>query len=488
MSKTVGVVLSLKDKFSGNLKNVALQLNTTEAKLKKANLQIKKFEGNMTKGFKNASLAVVGVGSAITGAIGVATNATLSYAKEVKQMQRLTGASVEEASKMVVVGKRYGVTADMMAKSIRMLGIKATNGSKDFKKYGLTVKDSHGQLLPATKILENVADKYKQLGGGLKGAVFAQKIMGKSAMQMIPLLEKGSAGVRDMYEQAEKMGLVLSKDNMTAFAKFAQVQKNFNQAMLGIQVSIGTKVLPYLSLLADKVQVVIKQIDFRQVGLYTTLALNAIGNAVVFVSKNLNWIIPIVTGVVGAMATFKTVTFVLALYKEWVTLTKALAITQGVLNAVLIANPIGLIVVGVGALVGLGVALYMNWDKVVKVLAKAWGFLTKIAKVAWNNSPVGMAVNAVKGAKNGVKKHNALGTNYFSGGSTWVGENGPEIIDNIPPGARIHSANKSQKIATGGNNGGVTVIIQGDFIGTKEMYNKFKTMLANEFKAKAVTA
>ena len=42
--------------------------------------------------------------------------------------------------------------------------------------------------------------------------------------------------------------------------------------------------------------------------------------------------------------------------------------------------------------------------------------------------------------------HNAMGTQYWRGGPTWVGELGPELVD-LPKGSRIYSNQESQQIA-----------------------------------------
>lgn len=43
---------------------------------------------------------------------------------------------------------------------------------------------------------------------------------------------------------------------------------------------------------------------------------------------------------------------------------------------------------------------------------------------------------------------NAMGTNYWRGGLSWVGERGPELVD-IPRGARIYNAQDSQQVGKG---------------------------------------
>lgn len=48
---------------------------------------------------------------------------------------------------------------------------------------------------------------------------------------------------------------------------------------------------------------------------------------------------------------------------------------------------------------------------------------------------------------------NALGTNYWRGGLTWVGEQGPELIE-LPRGSKVHTNQESERMASG--SGGIT--------------------------------
>lgn len=60
------------------------------------------------------------------------------------------------------------------------------------------------------------------------------------------------------------------------------------------------------------------------------------------------------------------------------------------------------------------------------------------------------------------KKNNALGTSYYSGGLTWVGEHGPELMD-LPTGSKIYSNSTSKNMSA--RNG---VIITGNTFNVRE--------------------
>ncbi|UNY40518.1 tape measure protein [Pararheinheimera phage vB_PsoM_KLER1-1] len=67
--------------------------------------------------------------------------------------------------------------------------------------------------------------------------------------------------------------------------------------------------------------------------------------------------------------------------KVAIVMSKGLAAAQWLVNAAMTANPIGLVVVAIAALVAAGVALYQNWDVIVAKAGQLWSYLRQI----WTN-------------------------------------------------------------------------------------------------------
>lgn len=112
---------------------------------------------------------------------------------------------------------------------------------------------------------------------------------------------------------------------------------------------------------------------------------------------------------------------------------------QWLFNAALSANPIGIVILALGAL---GLAIYevvKHWQDICEWIEKAWNWLTK-----WNSTPADnkSATVSYVDAKVGPIGKNALGTSYWKGGLTWVGEHGPELLD-IPSGSKVYNNNES---------------------------------------------
>lgn len=190
--------------------------------------------------------------------------------------------------------------------------------------------------------------------------------------------------------------------------------------------------------------------------------------------------------------------------------TTAATAAQWALNAAFIATPIGWIVLGLGALVAAGVALYQNWDTVKAKASELWAKATEVftgikdsivgafdaakEKVSgffsWldnkiSNIPViGNIYEGGKGAISwvaGKLAGNALGTSYWRGGLTRVNERGGEII-NLPSGTQIIPHDVSTRMVQGG---GVTVnvTVMGNMIGNEQYADEMGEIIVGKILA-----
>ena len=81
-------------------------------------------------------------------------------------------------------------------------------------------------------------------------------------------------------------------------------------------------------------------------------------------------------------------------------------------------------------------------DVIAQLLAK-WT-ISKIGSLGGGGGLFGGILSSIIG-------HNAAGTPYWSGGATWVGENGPEIV-NLPGGSRVTPASASRQMMAANEN------------------------------------
>ena len=95
---------------------------------------------------------------------------------------------------------------------------------------------------------------------------------------------------------------------------------------------------------------------FTAIKPFLTDFISGLAGAVTWIQDNINWIGPLAAGI----------GIVVGVIGLWTA-------AQWLLNAALTANPIGLVVVGIGLLIGAIILLVQNWDTVVAWITQVWG-------------------------------------------------------------------------------------------------------------------
>ena len=230
------------------------------------------------------------------------------------------------------------------------------------------------------RTLKAVADAATIAGTdmGSMGAIF-NKVAASNKVQMDVINQLQDAGVPALALLAEQMGVTAEEASAMASAgeiDFATFQSAMEAGMGGAALASGET----FSGAMDNVGAALGRIGasllggvFPQMkdglsGLLEAMAPledvakdvgAAVGEFVTFVGDNISWIGPLATGIaiaVGAIILWTAV--------------------QWLLNAALTANPIGIIIVGIGLLIGAIILLVQNWDTVVAWMGDVWnGFV-----------------------------------------------------------------------------------------------------------------
>ena len=213
-----------------------------EKDLGKAGTEGSKLAGNMTK--VGAGMVAAGAGLL---AVGVASADTAtSLGREVMKLQRYTGMTAEEASKLAFAAKMSGVPVDSLATGLGKLSKAMEANSPVFDKLGVSARDSDGKLRSMGDVLPDLAEKFKNMPNGPEKTATALQLFGRAGMDLMPFLNKGKDGIKQLSDEAEKMGLVLSQDNVGQIKEHIQSQRDLNAALDGVKTKIGLQMIPIL--------------------------------------------------------------------------------------------------------------------------------------------------------------------------------------------------------------------------------------------------
>lgn len=388
--------------FGDEIRDVASMLGVQASPAVEA--LAKKFDG-VSASVGNA-IVVIG---AIGGALYKAAKETADWADQLQTTADQTGIAVEELQRLDYASKFIDVDVntmtDSMGKMIRSMN-QAREGSGQaadaFKRLGVRITDSHGQLLDQQEVFYATIDALGKVKNETERDAAAMEIFGRSARDLNPLIKQGSDRLRELGEEAENLGHVMSSDEIAKAGQLQDALDGLEKTGESLKHSLAMSVIPILTGLFD----VIAKIP---VPVLQTLVV--LGTVVVT-------IVQVVKAIKSLTDTGKTIS------NFFKTFDVATLKTTGIILGV------------VAALIALGTIIAVIAGKSNEV---------QNAMVSTSNMVTGIQ-STVTRAQNSVNTtaRNASGTRNFRGGKTWVGEEGPEIVT-LPGGSRIEPATNNTR-------------------------------------------
>lgn len=216
--------------------------DSAQKDLGKAGAEGQNLSGQMTK--VGAGMVAAGAGLLAVGVSAAST--TTDLGREVIKLQRYTGMTAEEASKLSFAAKNSGVPVDSLTVGLGKLSKQMEANSPVFEKLGVDARDSDGKLRSMGDLLPDLAEKFKNMPNGPEKTALALQLFGRNGMDLMPFLNKGKEGIEALSKEAEKMGLVLSQDNIGQIKAHIQSQRDLSAAFDGMKTQIGLTIMPLL--------------------------------------------------------------------------------------------------------------------------------------------------------------------------------------------------------------------------------------------------
>jgi hypothetical protein len=182
-----------------------------------------------------AGLSVAAFSSWIKGAID-AGDETFNLSQKI-------GIASKDLAGIQLAFKQAGIESDGMQTAMVALAKNVGNNSEVFKRMGITVSDSK-------QALYDIADVFKNMPDGIQKTALATELFGKAGANMIPLLNEGSAGMKDMADTAERLGLVISDETAEAADQFNDTIELVGLSSQGVARKVMAELLPTLNNLA----------------------------------------------------------------------------------------------------------------------------------------------------------------------------------------------------------------------------------------------
>lgn len=209
-------------------------------------------------GIVTGALGTLGISISALGFAGMVKN-TLDSADAMGKAAQKAGITTEALSGLKYAASLADVEFDSLQTGIKKLNVNMTDAARgnasaqeSFTALGIKVKDSSGKLRGSEQVLLDIADAFQKMPDGAQKADLAVKLFGKSGTEMIPFLNAGKDGIKQLTAEAERMGLVISSKAAADAEKFNDNLKRLESGVEGVKNKIGIGLLPVLNGLVDK--------------------------------------------------------------------------------------------------------------------------------------------------------------------------------------------------------------------------------------------
>jgi hypothetical protein len=343
-----------------------------EQDLGKVQRQLGQLSSEMNKSF----LAIGAAVAAATVAIGAAIKNVIDEADDMNKLSAKLGVPIEQLSQLAYAADLAGVPMEDLSTALKKLSTAMSDAqsggqfSKLFKAMGISVTDAKGQLKSSTAVMLEVSNKFDGMKNGAQKAALAVKYFGKAGLDMIPLLNDGAGSIREMMKEADALGLTLDGRTGDAAEQFNDNLSRLGSAVKGLAVQLTVALAPALAAISDAVVVMAKGMvaGIGVIREYSDVIAVAAGALAVMFS-------PAILAAVGSLT---------------------LAIGGGLLSAIaaldaaMLANPIGVLAVGIAAAI---TAIYVFRDEIKQAIGIDVVGITKDAVNFIINAFHGMLIN-----------------------------------------------------------------------------------------------
>lgn len=369
-----------------SLEEAAATSNAALSKVSAVADEVATATGKMADKTKALSGAAAGI---LGAAVGSAISAG-SSADDINTMSKQSGFSTEDIQIWTYASDRIDVSVGDIINSAQKLKKNMVSTSSDvsdaWKRLGVSVTDSNGELRNSTEVFYDVVAALSTVENETERDTLAMTLLGKSADSLAGLIDDGGEAFRQFGQEAKDAGLILDQDALNKANEFNDAIDTLKAKSAGTFASIGTEIagmlLPFMDDLGQAVSSALewlRSLDEDQLKMLGTVLLVIAGISPVF-------------GIISSIAS--GVSSVTDAINVAMSILPALQSVFSSVFGFIAANPIVLLIAAIVALVAL---IATKGDEIQAILQKVDDFLQGVFSTDWTNifgSVLGSVLNA----------------------------------------------------------------------------------------------
>jgi hypothetical protein len=226
----------------------ALGLNVNEGEFAKGD--------KLMDGLRHAVEIFIGV-EAIR-KVGQMVSGFVESAVAAKRLGERIGDTAQAVQELGYAAQTEGASADDLQVSMQHLAValqelqRSGTGPAADGMRALGVSAAALKNKKPSEVLGILADHFAKLPDGSKKTAAAMDLFGRSGTALIPLLNKGSAGIADLRAEAEKLGVVIGEDAVKNAEKLEKENIKLHASLTGIKNQAISALLPAITELVEQ--------------------------------------------------------------------------------------------------------------------------------------------------------------------------------------------------------------------------------------------
>lgn len=256
-------------KMQTNLNNTKAEMAKTEQQINNTSKELKQSKvdwesvGNVVgKVGKAFGTALAALGTAAVGAASALAGLTVSasnYADDILTTSANTHIATDDLQKysyaLNFIDGDLNTLTGTMKKNTQIMS-KARDGNKTYtaayEKLGISITDTNGELRNGQEVYWEVIDALGKVENETERDALAMQLLGKSGTELNTIIDAGSEAFKDLGNEAEAMGYVMSDEAVSALGSFNDKLQQLKAGMTGLKNSAALIALPFLDDLASK--------------------------------------------------------------------------------------------------------------------------------------------------------------------------------------------------------------------------------------------
>lgn len=180
-----------------------------------------------------------------------------AYADEIMTMSSVTGLSTDKLQELGYAAELVDTSVETITSSMKK-NLKAMDSAREgtgaaaeaYAALGISVTDAEGNLRDQETVYWEVIDALGQIENETERNALAMDLLGKSAMDLNPLIEAGSETMAELAKEAHETGYVLDEETLGAYGDLDDQLQRLNNGATAAKNALGTILLPTLTSLA----------------------------------------------------------------------------------------------------------------------------------------------------------------------------------------------------------------------------------------------